>query len=142
MADNIEPEYLTLKQAVEVSGKSIATLRRKKTELESFGAICSKDGWKVTVEQLEKAGLMKKSSRKTTVVGKKPVRTVKEKTVPVDMLKAKYEEQIQQLKELVEYERNRANKAEQRLDKVLDTLTENYVIKKKLSNKIKTIFNK
>lgn len=141
-------QYLTLKEAVEVSGKSIATLRRKKAILEELGAICSTKGWQVTVEQLTQAGLIKdnkktKNVNKTTVSSKTSNKTLEnELKKEIELLTKTYENQIKDLKQMLEIQTERAEKAENRLEKMMDILSEKYVITKKQKQGLGQIFKK
>lgn len=126
-------EYLTLKEVVEVTGKSIATIRRKKAILEELGATCSTKGWQVTIEQLKQAGLVKettKTKKNTSVTDRNYERKLK---AEIENLTKVYEAQIKDLKTMVDVQKDRAEKAEKRLEKMMDILANNCVIKKKQS---------
>ncbi len=126
-------KYLSLKEAVEITGKSIATIRRKKAVLEELGAVCSTKGWQVTVEQLTEAGLMKKAPKKTKTAVKSSNNKPYERQLKNELenITKVYEEQIKDLKNMLEIEIERAEKAEKRLEKMMDMLADNCIIKKK-----------
>lgn len=48
----------TMKEAAEVAGVSVSTLRRRRSELEAAGAVISSDRWRVPITSLEAIGLM------------------------------------------------------------------------------------
>lgn len=49
---------LSLKQAAEVAGVSVATMRRKRLQLQAVGAVCEPDGWHVSTAHLAAVGLL------------------------------------------------------------------------------------
>ena len=56
---------LSLKQAAEVAGVSVATLRRKRARLQEVGAVCEPGGWHVSTVHLAAVGLLDQSAQKT-----------------------------------------------------------------------------
>lgn len=49
----------TMREAADVAGVSVSTLRRRRTELEDAGAVISTEGWKVPMTALIATGLIK-----------------------------------------------------------------------------------
>lgn len=63
-SDSPPVAVFSMKQAAQVAGISVSTLRRRRAELESAGAVISSEGWKVPITALEALGLMEASPPK------------------------------------------------------------------------------
>ena len=53
---------LGLAEAAKQTGKSVSTIRRRKSELEKLGAVISPDGWRIPIPALVQLGIMDRVS--------------------------------------------------------------------------------
>lgn len=70
--DSSPVAVFSMKQAAQVAGISVSTLRRRRAELEAAGAVISSDGWKVPITSLEALGLMHSSASASAAPSSSP----------------------------------------------------------------------
>lgn len=107
-------QTFTLSQAAEVCGVSLSTIRRKRSELRKHGAVQSNKGWKIPASALIAAGLPLDTVNSPEPVNDSP----NERSLTpreYDLLTA----QIADWRKLYERERDRADRLEERLDRLL-----------------------
>lgn len=102
---------LSLREAADLCNVSVATVRRRKAQLQAFGAVCDSSGWHVSLEQLIAVGL-------TTKVRAQPDEGVTD-TSSNDALVQALKAHIATLEDQLARERIRADQAEMRLDRLL-----------------------